>query len=267
MIWRIGSCLNMLAAQGGSGIGDEWIEAAAALGFDYVELPLAECMALDEAALATLQKTLSDIPCEVMNNFFPKTMRLTGNEADLEAALDYTERALARAAVLGAKVVVFGSGPAKHVPEGHALEDGYRQVVRLLQGIGPLAEHAGITIVIEPLRKPECNLINSYREGTILAADVNHPHVMCLVDFYHLTFENEPLEHVESAARWLSHVHFAHPGERTYPRMQHRAVYLPFLKMLREKGYAGRISIEAYSRDFMRDAREALAVLKQPLDS
>ena len=44
---RIGYCTNLLATQA-DGTGREWIEKGRGIGFDYVELPLAQMMDLNE---------------------------------------------------------------------------------------------------------------------------------------------------------------------------------------------------------------------------
>lgn len=261
---RFGCCLNMVAREP-DGTGVEHIQDLARAGYGYAELPLAELMQLSEAGFAQALERLdaAGIPCEACNNFFPGSMRLTGPAVDEEAVLAYAERALERASRLGARIVVFGSGGAKQVPPGFPLEKGYGQVVSLLQKIGPLAAQAGITIAIEPLRRAECNLINTFAEGCRLMRDVGHSSVGVLVDYYHLCEEKEPLSHLlDMGPQNLVHVHFAYGQGRTYPTLAQSAACKPFFEALKAIGYAGRISMEAYSKDFRADAAKALAFAK-----
>lgn len=253
----VASCLDATGA--------EKIRKLSEFGYDYVELPLAEMTALDAA---TLQKIRSDLTatglrCEACNNFFPKTMRLTGQDADHTRALEYARGALQLAAGLGAETVVFGSGGAKNVPDGFSMEKGYEQVVVLLRAIVPAARDNGITIAIEPLRKAECNLINTYAEGAKLAKDVGEQSVRCLVDFYHLTEEQEPVDDIVRDGAYLSHVHLANPKGRIYPAQIDEAAYLPFIAALRSVGYSGRISCEAYAESFEREAPVTKRLLDQ----
>lgn len=246
---KFGCCLNMVSTKP-DGTGMEWIEELAACGFDYAELPLAQMMDLDDGQFDQLKQRLKDagIPCETSNNFFPTTLRLTGPEVDMAQVMDYVERALARAGELGVQYLVFGSGPAKHVPDGFPMEEGYRQVVHLLKQVAPVARRWGITIVIEPLRKAECNLINSFAEGIKLAKDVDDPNVRVLVDFYHLTEEQEPVQHLlDEGGQWLRHVHFANPTGRVYPVSAEEADYEPFIAALKAVGYDLHVSCEAYA--------------------
>lgn len=246
---KFGCCLNMVATQP-DGTGQEWLEKLAECGFDYVEMPTAQMMELDDQAFAALKERIAraGIPCETSNNFFPTYFRLTGPEVDMDTIMDYARRALTRAEELGVQYLVFGSGPAKQVPEGFPMEEGYRQVVRLLQQVAPVAREHGITIVIEPLRKQECNLINTFAEGVQLARDVNDPNVRVLVDFYHLTEEGEPVQHLLDEGRdFLRHVHFANPTGRVFPVSAEEANYRPFIDALKTLGYDLHVSCEAYA--------------------
>ena len=186
---------------------------------------------------------------------------LTGPDTDMDAIEAYVRRAFTRDEELGIKVCVFGSGPAKHVPEGFPMEKGFEQVVQICRLIGPIAAQHGITIVIEPLRKAECNLINTFAEGVELAKAANVENVKVLVDFYHLTVEHEPVGNIaRDGALYLRHVHFANPNGRVYPVSADEADYAPFMEALKQAGYDARISCEAYAENgFARDAAAAKA--------
>lgn len=262
---RFGCCLNMIAT-GPDGTGIEYLEQLADYGYDYVELPLAQMMDLSDEQFAALQQRVaaSGVSCEVCNNFFPTNFRLTGPAVDYNRIMEYVERALARAARLGVKHVVFGSGPAKNVPEGFSLEEGYQQVVALLKEVNTVAAKHDIIIVIEPLRKAECNLINTFAEGCRLAGDVAGDNVKVLVDFYHLSEEQEPVAHLVAAGTaCLRHVHFARPQGRVYPAEIGEADYQPFIDALKEISYQGRVSCEAYTDDYSVSGPKALQFFKE----
>ena len=77
---RFGCCGN-LASTHPDGIGIEIIEDAARFGFDYIELPIAEMTALSATDFDIIEKRIerSGIKCEVCNNLFPSSIRLTGD--------------------------------------------------------------------------------------------------------------------------------------------------------------------------------------------
>lgn len=257
---RFGCCLNLLSTKP-DGTGIEYIEAVARAGFDYAELPLAEMMRLSDREFGSLAERVanSGIRCEACNNFFPKTMRLTGDGAETDAALAYAQKALGRAAALGASVVAFGSGGARNAPEGYPKGRALQQLLRLLREISPIAESHGITLAVEPLRHQECNVVNTFREACRLAREVSRDNVKTLVDFYHFSGEYEPVEHILKTGReYLRHAHFAQPNGRGFPAGMEEYEYKPFLNALKAVGYDARLSCEAYTKNFEKDAADTL---------
>ena len=266
---KFGYCVNMTAKEPG-GTGIEHLGTLEDAGYDYVELPCAEMTALSEAEFSGLVQRVhsSRVPCEASNNFFPRSLRLTGPDVDDVTVDAYVDRALHRLERLEVRTLVFGSGGAKNVPEGFPLHEGYRQVVDLLKRIAPKLAARGITLAIEPLRREECNLINTFAEGVQLARDVNEGNVRVLVDYYHLCEENEPVSHVaEHGREFLRHVHFARQRGRVCPRdPAEDPRYEAFFEALQTAGYDGRISCEAYAVDFDQEARGALDFLRTMTD-
>ncbi len=261
---RFGCCTNMVAAYSG-GTGIEHIEDLAKIGYDYIELPLAQIMDLQDEAFAVLkhQVEASHIPCEVCNNFFPAHIRLTGNKTNKDEISKYVEEALIRAAQLGVRIIVFGSSGAKNVPEDFPFEIAWNQLVRLLQDVSESAKRWGITVVIEPLNQLESNIINTVEEGLKLARDVDRKNIKLLVDYYHLVMEKENLSVINNTEQYIRHVHFANPDKRVFPLNTDTEDYSLFFSYLKRSGYRDRISIEAYSKDLYKDAAASLKLLKK----
>jgi D-psicose/D-tagatose/L-ribulose 3-epimerase len=259
---RLGCCGSMISPADPIGIGI--IDDMARMGFDYIELSLAALAALAETDFAALARRIaqSGIRCEACNNFFPPRVRLTGPEACLTTALEYATGAMDRAARLGVQTIVFGSSGAKNVPAGFDMRAAWRQIVELLQAIGPLAQARSITIAIEPLNRQESNIVNRAAEGLKLAREVNHPHIQLLVDYYHLMMEHESPEVVIRAGDAVRHLHFARVEGRSFPRHADDAMRL-FFRLVRQAGYRGRCSIEAYTQNLLADAPRTLQLLRE----
>jgi D-psicose/D-tagatose/L-ribulose 3-epimerase len=260
---RFGCCVNMLVPLG-QGTGAEYVECVAAAGFDYLELPAVRIAALSEAEFATVCRRVAaaGLTTESCNDFFPTTMRLTGLMANRADALNYAALALERAEALGAKFVVFGSGPARMVPEGFSHAAAEEQLVGLLEDLVPLAEKHGLTIAIEALNHTECNIVLSLIEAEKLAKQINHPRIQLLADYYHFAIEREPIEHVAAVAKSIRHVHFSNPIGRGYPH-EGDDHFTAFCRQLTASGYDDRMSVEAYSQDFERDAEATLMLMKR----
>ena len=260
---RFGCCGSMVAKQPDR-TGVEIVEQIKEIGYDYIELPLADMMALSESDFGKLKNRLLDsgIMCEACNNFFPASMRLTGNEADMDRAMEYVERSLSMVSDLGVDSVVFGSAGARNIPEGFPRDSAWQQIVELLRAIAPIAERHGMTIVIEPLNRHESNIVNTVREGLKLAEDVARSNVKLVADFYHLMLEKEDPGVILRAGDYIQHVHFSKVEGRVFPRNVEDA-YVRFFINLKRSGYKKKVSVEAYSEYFESDAAQCLAVLRQ----
>src|SRR4051794_23769393 len=86
---------------------------------------------VEEAIQSTLDGTLADdewrglaraqtsqLPVLAANSMLPGTMKVTGPKADLNVLREYMSRIIPRAAKIGMKHLVFGSGAARTVPDG-----------------------------------------------------------------------------------------------------------------------------------------------------
>lgn len=84
-----------------------------------------------------------------------------------------------------------------------------------------------------------------------------------LVDYYHLTEEQEPCEHIRNLGeKHLAHVHFSNPDKRVYPRTGEEEQYRDFAQAIKKAGYRQRVSCEAYTDHYPIAAPDALALLK-----
>jgi D-psicose/D-tagatose/L-ribulose 3-epimerase len=234
------------------------------LGYDYAELSLSHLCAMNDSGFHQLEAELKGIglPVEACNNFFPAGIPLTGPMVNNNIIISYIENAFQRATLLGVKVIVFGSGPSRMVPKDFPVKEATAQLVNVLRLINQYALKCNITIAIESLRKKECNIINTFSEALNLAEITNASNIRCLLDFFHLSEEKENISVIQTNKEMLSHVHFAEPVGRVFPYPENIPKYRDFFIALQGAGYDQRLSIEAYSGDFIRDAKIALKLLQ-----
>ena len=250
------------------GIKDAF-EALDQVGYDYIELPLALIAALSDAEFDELvaRLTMSNIKCEACNVLLPGTIKLTGDNVDMQHIKTYIEGAMARAAKIGAQVVVMGSSGSRNVPLGTSIEKGYAQLAEALNLIGAIAAKHGIDIAIEPLNDNESNIVTTYMSGLYLAALANQPNVGTLVDAYHFCLVNEPLSNLY--AKKPMHVHYADKLGRRIPQVSN-PTGIAFFDALKVSGYDGRVSLEgamAPGCDWLESATEAFKALKAMCES
>jgi sugar phosphate isomerase/epimerase len=254
---NIGVCTSMNAS-GSDGVGLEHLGAYKNAGADYVELPLAQLMALDDSgrAQATQAVGASGLPCYACNNFFPAHLKVTGPAVDEQAVRAYAAAALSFVAALGASVVVFGSAGARNFPAGFSPTTAEAQFAAALVMAGDAAASRGITIVIEHLNRGESNLVNTFAEGAALAEHLRHPAVRCLLDYYHLRLGNEAL--AVPRPDLLAHAHLAATLGRAIPQDAGECDYAALFRFLAHHRYAGAVSIEGYA-----SARDTATVEKE----
>jgi sugar phosphate isomerase/epimerase len=247
-------------------VGLRGLETAKAAGFDYVELGTTEIANLSDAdfeAAAAHVKAVG-IPTPNANLFLPGSIHLTGPaRTPTDVQMAYVQKAFTRLERLGVTILCFGSGGARRVPEGFAKDEAFQQLVAFGKRIAPEARAHGITIVIEPLRRQESNIINSAAEGLDLVNAVDDPNFQLLIDFYHLASEQEDPDIILRAGSHLRHLHMANPTGRVFPLEWGEYDYTKFFANLRQVGYAGRMSVEASSRDVAAEGPRAIALLRR----
>lgn len=244
--------------------GLENLELLEKMGYDYIEVSVTAAMKLEPQALEEYREKLksSRVKCEAFNILFPKTMELIGGNTAEEELREYLHKAMALIHSFGAGVAVFGSGKCRRCPEGLEFKEAYRQLVDVYRTVGDIAAGYGVKVVIEPLSRKETNMICTMAEGAILEADVNHPNVGLLSDYFHVRANHDCIEDIKMIGKF-GHIHIASGGKRQYPVSEEGECYGEFMKALKDIGYDGRISIEGKTEDMEADGVKALALLKE----
>lgn len=250
----------------------EKIKIAAESGFDYIECGFGTLAKCSDEEFELYKKVLNEnnIKVEAANGFLPGELKVCGEKVDSAALYSYIEKGMQRGAQLGLKTVVFGSGGARCLPDGWSYSNGFLQIAQFLRDIaGPVAEKYGVRIVMEPLRKKECNIINTVKEGVMLAACSGRENVGGLADLYHMVEQGDTNEDIKELKGSLWHAHISNPvkranSNRIYPMGENEFDYKSFIEALE---YAGckRCSIEAASFDFEKEAPVSAQVLKNLL--
>lgn len=224
-------------------------------GYDYVELVVAALMPLeDDDAFAPQSAKLARLVPHVraFNCFLPGDLKVVGENVQWDEVERYANNAIARAAQLGARVIVFGSGGSRTVPDRFARALAWGQLVRFMNLCADSAEEHGVVIAIEPLNHTESNILNSYPEAVALAKDVGREDVVrVLADIYHFMMDGEPLDDILQGPELLAHVHLSDtgrrfPGSGTYPIER-------LFDILKDIDYRGMASIECAWGDDTRD--------------
>ncbi|MBR0057687.1 MAG: sugar phosphate isomerase/epimerase [Kiritimatiellae bacterium] len=248
-------------------------------GFDYFECGVADALAPmlgDDEWKAKREAILAAaLPMRACNGFIPGDFRLTGPSANHAPALDYAERACRRADEVGCRYIVLGSGGARNVfgdfaPGGsHAdVEQGLVQFTDFCKALSGRIADCAVTVVIEPLRPNESNLVNYVWQAMQLVADVDSPRVEALADIYHMMRGREGADSIVAAGQHLKHCHVAMRSSRAWPGYEPAFELVPYFDALKKIGYAGGVSCECGwplrdGQELADARREAAATLRE----
>jgi sugar phosphate isomerase/epimerase len=240
-------------------------EDAKAAGFEVMELALQDILGLsDEEFERTVARLAAvGIPARGGYNFIPPELKIVGPDADRARQDQHLERALARAARLGLEMVVLNTGPAIKVPDGFPRDKADRQLVDFGRRAAAAAARHKITVLVEPLRDSDSNILTKLGEVVTLAKAVHRPNFKILVDYSFLTIQHEDPKVLLGARGLVHHVWMANPNGRGYAMSEKEADYAAFFRALHQIGYRGGISVHARTDLFAADAPRGIAFLRQ----
>jgi sugar phosphate isomerase/epimerase len=239
------------------------------LPFDFIEGHVQNFLKPEASAadFATSAAAVSGSPRPMpsANCFLPADLKVTGPAVDPTRLAIYADIAFARAKSIGLTTIVFGSAGARQVPDGWPLTRGFEQYVEALKIVAPLAEKHGITVVVEPLNRGECNLVNTIDEGAEAVHRCNHARVRLLVDIFHMLRNDEAPDPIERHAALIVHAHVAEKEKRSQPGAMGDD-FRPFLRALKKAVLCRRLAIECVWTEPMPVAAiPALAELRRQL--
>ena len=246
--------------------GDPDMAAAAAeASFDYAEWLVGALLKPQEprhAFEAELDRVrAAALPVPVLNCFVPGDLKITGPDVDTGKLEEYVTTTFRRAEQAHVETIVFGSGGARRIPDGFDAQAAHEQLVSFCSMLAPIARQNGVTVVVEPLNRTECNVLNTVAECATLVREVSHPALRLLVDAYHLLHDSDSYRAIVENADILSHAHIATVATHLAPAAE-PCDFAPFFEALAEAGYKGRISIEAGIPDPGNDLPAAISLMK-----
>jgi sugar phosphate isomerase/epimerase len=143
----------------------------------------------------------------------------------------------------GIKLITWGSGGSRGVPEGFDRTKAKEQFVSIARKIATLAQNYNITLALENLNSTECNFINTVAEAYDIVKSVDHENFRLCVDIYHMLKEGESAAVIEKTKKYLVYCEIAERENRTPPGVRGDD-FKPYLQSLKKIGYHGKIVIE-----------------------
>lgn len=235
------------------------------IGFDFVEIPLADLTTLPESHFLEFVDYIesADICVKASYRMLPDGMHITGPDVSAQALHTYLSTAFSRARRLGIEIVGMDAAKARAVPESFDFPMAWRQLGNFLRLAQGHASNAGVRIAVEPIRKSECNVLNLVSEATLMTALLQLNNVGVLANLGHMGMASEPLGTLRHAMPLLWHIHIQGTLKNAMPHLGDGETYEKPFRLLSEWGYSGGISISApATKDFHREATAALERLR-----
>ena len=225
------------------------LEKLKAAGYDGVEIPIFDVS--NPAHFQRIGQVLKDngleatavtvLPDEAHNAISPVA-------ANRQGAIDHLKRVLECAHNAGVQTLcgpyyqVLGQFTGKFPSEAEL--EGAAAVHR---AIAPVAEAAGVKCAIEALNRFEAHLLNTMEQAASYVKRVNHPNFGTMFDTFHANIEEkDPAATLRKYIKSVGHVHISE-NDRGTPGTGHAAIR-ESIQVLKEEGYTGWLTIEAFGR-------------------
>lgn len=235
-------------------------------GYDRIILPATELMAMDEAAVIGVRKTLAEGPvkCSSLNSFCTPALILCGNGFDPAAIKSYCTRLASRAHLIGAEYIGVGAPKSRSVPEGFIRELAMAQFKQSLSILCAACAPYKITILLEAVCSLECNFITTTEEALAVVKALNTDNLALVFDTYHAFMMGEDARPLRQAITDIKLIHVAQniDNKRHYLRRENLAEYQVFFDALRDAGFSGEVSVEAFYDDMDAQLDETLDIMK-----
>lgn len=187
----------------------QWINKAADMGFDMIEIPVFDPATVDRSGVTSaLEETGLDAAlCSIMT---PARDIISDDPALRETAKTYIADTILLGAEIGAELLC---GPlyapvGKLVGRGRTPEE-WDRAVEGLREVGHVAEDNGLCLCLEPLNRFETYMINIAEDVIRLVDEIDCPAVMVHLDTFHMGIEEKSsADAIRAAGSRLRHVHF-----------------------------------------------------------
>ncbi len=228
--------------------------AAAAAGFSRVEILFVH--ALDHARIAellqrhNLELVLFDPAPGDWERGERGLLSLPGRETEF---LDSIHQALETAKKFGTRRL---NAIAGVLPQHVTREDAERTAISNLQTAAPLAEEAGVFLLVENINTTDMPgyFADTAERAAALVQAVNLPNVKLQLDQYHVgMMGGDPVDAIRRYKDIVEHVQIADVPGRHEPGTGHQPIPA-FLTELDELGYAGAVGLEYRPRTMTEEA-------------
>lgn len=198
-----------------------------------------------------------------LNVFIPGELKLVGPDVDEMKILLYCERVFQRCQAADVRMIVWGSGGARRIPDGFDRAKAKEQFITIAKKIAAMAAQYKVTLALENLNSTETNFINTVEEALVIVKAVDYPNFKLCADIYHMLRENEGPVIIEQAGKNLIHCDIAEKNNRSAPTSED---FTPYLQALKKINYKGKIIIESRWENLEKQAAASYQFLQKQIE-
>lgn len=246
--------------------GDDlhYFQAAAKLGFDFVELLVPEPE--DNLEIGSVNRAAQDAGITLVLAARVNQQRSVASDNTEEqiGGMDYLKRCVEVAVQLDCTIVggplygepmVFAGRPP--VPRND--DDIARRAERTVSAfrkVAPFAQSAGVTLAVEALNRFETDILSTTRQACEVVDAVDNPSFKLMLDTFHMNMEERSIpDAIRMAGDRIAHFQ-ANENHRGHPGTGH-IDWTAVMRALAQVQYTGPISLEPFRRA---DDRVALPI-------
>jgi sugar phosphate isomerase/epimerase len=221
------------------------IRKAADLGYAAIEVFPPDARAFDAIELQRLLKDhrLALATLGTGGGWIRQKLTLTAANAEIrKRATEFIHAMIHAAAPFGAAVII-GSMQGRAEEEVNR-SDALNYLGEALNHLADVAHRHSVTLLYEHLNRYETNLLNRVEDVVPFVKPFNG-RVKILADLFHMSIEEASIpDAIRLGGQLIGHVHFADSNRR--PAGLGHTDFLAIFTALREMGYAGYVSAEAF---------------------
>ena len=213
--------------------------------FDFIEFPAFPIAAMSDEAFTEFADYLKQngIQCDCITNLFPAHLHLMAEPLDVTAITMYLDVLLSRLNRMGCRKLVFGSGPARNVPDGMDRQDADRRIIKILQELVlPRTKAMDMEVLLEPLNPILCNYMHTIEHAALICKACDDA-VGIVADSFNLMENEYTAEQIRCHIHRIWHVHISE-AKRICPAEPLSKELFRFITALNDAGYTGSVSLE-----------------------
>ena len=229
------------------------------LEYDFIELEGGLISILSEEEFLNVKQIIikGNVKCCGFNASILSDIAIIGDDFDSDKILSYAKLLCKRGSELGINSIGIGSPKSRVLLSHHNLKEQWKKAQVFCEIFAKEAIKYNINIMWETLNKTESSFGIKLVESFEFVKNINLQNMKLILDIYHMYMQQESLFDLRNVMSLVNHVHIAERvGEqRRYPSENLRYYYISIIDILKQHGYDGIISTEAFDGDFYEGAK------------